>query len=324
MNSDIFVLVEHIRGHVEDISYVLLAAARELAGDSDGSVVALLLGHDSQELADDLAADSVMNVNHPALEDFIPEVYLQVLTPLVSDNSPRAVLFGHTTVGMDLAGRLSVRLGLPLVSQCQRVFAIDGDLRFVSQICAGRIMAEGDLPEPSALISMVPGGYKPEQGRSDQKPEMIQVEANSLEQDRVRLVEFIEPETGDVDISKEPILIAIGRGLQNQDDLELVDALAEALGASICASRPIIDKCWLPSTRLVGKSGKTVKPSLYLALGISGAPEHSQAITDSEMIIAVNTDSNAPIFDIAQYGIEADMLDVLAAMTEQLQPARVG
>jgi electron transfer flavoprotein alpha subunit len=324
MNSDIFVLVEHIRGHVEDISYVLLAAARELAGDSDGSVVALLLGHDSQELADDLAADSVMNVNHPALEDFIPEVYLQVLTPLVSDNSPRAVLFGHTTVGMDLAGRLSVRLGLPLVSQCQRVFAMDGDLRFVSQICAGRIMAEGDLPEPSALISMVPGGYKPEQGRSDQKPEMIQVEANSLEQDRVRLVEFIEPETGDVDISKEPILIAIGRGLQNQDDLELVDALAEALGASICASRPIIDKGWLPSTRLVGKSGKTVKPSLYLALGISGAPEHSQAITDSEMIIAVNTDSNAPIFDIAQYGIEADMLDVLAAMTEQLQPARVG
>jgi electron transfer flavoprotein alpha subunit len=185
-------------------------------------------------------------------------------------------------------------------------------------------MAEGDLPEPSALISMVPGGYKPEQGRSDHKPEVIPVEAKSLEEDRVRLIEFIEPETGDVDISKEPILIAVGRGLQNQDDLELVDALAEALGASICASRPIIDKGWLPSSRLVGKSGKSVKPSLYLALGISGAPEHSQAIIDTEMIVAVNTDSNAPIFDIAQYGIEADMLDVLAAMTEQLQPAKVG
>ncbi len=324
MNPDIYVVVEHIRGRVEDISYVMLAAARELARGSGGAVVALLLGHDSQELANDLAAESVMYVDHPALKDFIPEVYLQVLTPLVSDNPPRALLFGHTTVGMDLAGRLSVRLGLPLVSQCQSVTVQDHTAQFVSQICAGRIMAAGDLPEPSALVSMVPGGFKPEQGRSDQKSQVIPTDAPSLEEELVRLVEFIEPEAGDVDISKEPVLIAVGRGLQNQDDLELAETLAEALGASVCASRPVIDKGWLPSTRLVGKSGNIVKPSLYLALGISGAPEHVQAITESEMIVAVNTDPNAPIFDVAQYGIEADMLDVLAALTEQLQPAKVG
>ena len=324
MSADIYVVIEHVRGQVEDISYVMLAAARELAGGSGGSVAALLFGHDAQDLARDLAADSVMYVDHPAVSDFVPESYLQALTPLVRENQPRAVLFGHTTIGMDLAGRLSVRLGLPLVSQCQTVSSLNGSLQFVSQICAGRIMAEGELPEPTALISMVPGGFKPEQGRSSETPMLVPVKAESVETDRVRLVEYLEPEPGDVDISKEAILIAVGRGLQNQDDLELAETLAEALGASVCASRPIIDKGWLPSTRLVGKSGKIVKPGLYLALGISGAPEHVQAVTDSEMIIAVNTDPNAPIFDVAQYGIEADLLDVLTAMTEQLQPAQVG
>jgi electron transfer flavoprotein alpha subunit len=324
MNPDIYVVIEHLRGRVEDISYVMLAAAKELATDTEGAVVAVLLGHDTPELANDLAADSVIWVDHPTLKDFSPEPYLQVLTELVGDDPPRAVLFGHTTVGMDLAGRLRVKLDLPLVSQCRSIAVQEGASRFVCQICAGRILAEGDLPEPSALVSMVPGGYKPEQGRSDQKPKVIPRDIPQLEEDLVRLIAFEEPEPGDVDISKEPILIAIGRGLQNQDDLEQLKALAEALGASVCASRPIIDKGWLPSTRLVGKSGKTVKPVLYLAMGISGAPEHVQAVTDSELIVAINTDPNAPIFDIAQYGIQADLLDVLEAMTERLQPAKVG
>ncbi len=324
MNPDIYVLIEHMRGQVEDISYVMLAAARRMAGGSGGAVVALLFGRESQPLADDLAADKVMYFDHPALKDFIPDVYLQVLNRVMGDNPPRALLFGHTTVGMDVASRLSVRLGMPLVSQCQRILVEEDGLRFVSQICAGRIMAEGMLPEPTALVSMVPGGYRPEEGRSDQKPQVVTADVNALEEARIRLVEFIEPEIGDVDISKEPILIAVGRGLQNQDDLELVDQLAEALGASVCASRPIIDKGWLPIARLVGKSGKSVRASLYLALGISGAPEHVQSITESDLIIAVNTDPNAPIFDVAQYGVEADMLDVVAALAERLQPARVG
>lgn len=323
MNTDVYVVIEHVRGRVEDISYVMLAAARELAAGTGGEVVALLLGHDSQELADDLSADEVWYIDHPAINDFIPDIYLKVLAEIMTSSRPRVLLLGHTTVGMDVAGGLSIRLDIPLVSQCQKVFSEDGRLKFVSQICAGRILAEGDVPEPCAVMSMVPGGYKPDLGRSDQKPKLTPMDAPSLEEDLIKLVEYVEPEAGDVDISSEPVLVAIGRGLMNVDDIELVETLAEALGGAVCASRPIIDKGWLPVTRLVGKSGKAVKPNLYLALGISGAPEHIQAVMESDLIVAVNTDPNAPIFDIAQYGIEADMLDLMEALAERLQPAQV-
>ena len=139
---------------------------------------------------------------------------------------------------------------------------------------------------------------------------------------RIALRQYIEPAVTDVDIAKEPILVAVGRGIQNQDNLSLAEELAEALGGVVCASRPVVDQGWLPPTRLVGKSGKRVRPKLYLALGISGAPEHVQAITDSEVIVAVNIDPAAPIFDVAQYGAIVDLFDLLPVLTEKIRQAR--
>jgi electron transfer flavoprotein alpha subunit len=143
-----------------------------------------------------------------------------------------------------------------------------------------------------------------------------------LEGLRVTLAQYIEPEAGDVDISKEPILISVGRGIQNEDNIELAEELATALGGVVCSSRPVVDQGWLPTSRMVGKSGQSVKPKLYVAMGISGAPEHVEAITDSEMIIAINTDPNAPIFDIAQYGAEVDMTDLMEVLTELVEDAK--
>jgi len=321
MNQDIYVVVEHLRGQVADISYVMLAAARALAQGTGGSAIAVLLGHNAQELAGDLAADKVLYVDHPALGDFTSDAYLAVLSAVINDNQPRAMLLGHTSVGMDVASGLSARLGLPLVSQCQTV-STNG--RFVSQICGGKIMAEGDLPDKTALVTIVPGGYKPEEGQSADPPDVTPVEAPALEGLRVTLARYIEPEAGDVDISKEPILISVGRGIQNEDNLELANELAEALGGEVCSSRPIVDQGWLPTSRMVGKSGKTIKPKLYLAMGISGAPEHVEAITDSELIIAINTDPAAPIFDIAQYGAEVDMTDLMEVLTEMIEETKGG
>jgi electron transfer flavoprotein alpha subunit len=213
-------------------------------------------------------------------------------------------------------------LELPLISQCHTLQAVNSALKFTSQICGGKLMAEGDLPDTTTLLTLIPGGFKAEAGQSTQPPPVSEVDAPALDDVRVTLKQYIEPEAGDVDISKESILIAVGRGLQNQDDLELAEELAEALGGAVCASRPVIDQGWLPTTRLVGKSGKRVKPKLYLALGISGAPEHAEAIIDSDTIIAINTDPTAPIFDIAQYGAEVDMLDLLEALTEQVEEAK--
>jgi electron transfer flavoprotein alpha subunit len=322
MSQEIYVLIEHLKGQVTDISYVMLAAAGQVAEKTGGRVVALLLGHQAQALAGNLAADQVWYVDHPALAEFTSDAYQRVLTGLIRDKMPRLVLVGDSSIGSEVAGSLSVGLGLPLVSYCRRIWAEGDTLKFASQIYGGKMMAEGSFPDTTSLVAMIPGGYKAEQGQSQQPPELVEVEAPPLEGLRVSLKQYFEPDTGDVDISKEPVLVAVGRGLQNEDDLELAEELAEALGGAVCASRPVVDQGWLPTSRLVGKSGHRVKPKLYLALGISGAPEHVESLTDSEIIVAVNTDPAAPIFDLATYGIEADMFDLLPVLTEQIEEAR--
>lgn len=321
MSQEIFVVIEHLRGQVADISYVMLAGARQLAQSGGGSVTAVLLGHNAQGLAKDFAADRVLSIEHPALAEFTPETYQLVLENLIKEQAPRAVLFGHTSIGMDIASGLSAKLGLAIISSC-RTFSSDG--KFVSQICGGKIMAEGELPSPTALLTIVPGGYKSEQGQSAQPPTITAVAPPALEGLRVALKQYIEPESGDVDITKESILVAIGRGIQNKDNIELANDLAAALGGQICASRPVVDQGWLPTSRLVGKSGKRVKPKVYLALGISGAPEHVEGMGESDVIIAVNTDANAPIFNVAKYGTTVDLLDLAPQLTEKVKQAKGG
>jgi electron transfer flavoprotein alpha subunit len=328
MSENILVITEHLQGHVLDITYIMLAGARQLAEGTGGKVIAVLLGYKAQSLTKDFNADKVHSYDRPSLENFSPDAYLQVLEAEIKEEQPRAVLFGHTTLGMDVASGLSARLSLPLVSQVQHFDpgptgnAGAGGLNFVSQICGGKIMAEGTLPETTALVTMVPGGYKLEDGQGP-TPSVLEKQAPGLEGMRVRLSHFIEPEVSDVDIAREPVLVSVGRGLQNQGDLETVERLAKDLHGAVSASRPLVDKGWLPTSRLVGKSGKAVKPKMYLALGISGAPEHAEAITSSDMIIAVNTDPNAPIFDIAKYGVEMDMMELLPVLLEKLEQEKV-
>lgn len=319
MNQDIYVVIEHLRGQVTDISYVMLAVARVLANNIGGDVVGILLGHNAQMLANDLSADRVLYIDHPALAEFTSDAYQKALTELLRDEKPRAVLFGNTSIGADVASFLSARLGLPLVSSCR---SFDAEGKFLSQICGGKIMVEGDLPGPIVLVTMIPGGCKPEEGQSEEPPEVTTISAPTIEDLRVALVSYIEPEAGDVDISTEPILIAVGRGIQTEDNIELAEELAEALGGTVCASRPVVDQGWLPTSRLVGKSGLSVKPKLYLAIGISGAPEHVEGITDSEMIIAINTDPTAPIFESANYGTEIDLFDFIEVLTENVEEAK--
>ncbi len=316
MNQDIYVTIEHVRGKVSEISYIMLAAAQNIAEGTGGKVVAVLLGNNAQALTSDLNADHVLYVDHIKLADFNSEAYQKSIIDIINENQPRVVLFGHTTIGTDIIGGISTKLGLPLVSS---VRSVTSKSQLISQICGGKIMAQCALPEPIALISIVPGGYKPEQGQSKQAPPITTRQAKLPDDFRTNLVRYIEPETSDIDISKEPLLIAVGRGIQNQDNISLAEDLAQAMGGVVCASRPIVDQGWLPSSRLVGKSGSAVKPKIYLAIGISGAPEHVEAITGSNTIIAINTDPNAPIFNIAKYGTTADLFDLVPALTEQVK-----
>ncbi len=324
MTSDIYVLIEHMQGKVSDMSYMMLAAGRPLSEASGGKLVAMLLGHNAQSVATDLAADRVLYVDHPALADFNPSAYTKVVAELIKEGTPRAVLLGETSMGADVAGTLSARLDLPIVSLCRNVYAEGGTFKFVSQIYGGKVLAEGELPEPTALITMVPGEFKAETGQSETAPEIVPTAPPDLEGLKITHKQYIEPEAGDIDITNEPILIAVGRGIQQEANLELVEELASAMGGTTCASRPVVDQGWMTTGRLVGKSGKTVKPKVYFAIGISGAPEHSEGIGDTELFIAVNTDEQAPIFDIAKYGAAADLFDLIPALTEKIKEAKGG
>lgn len=319
MSHDIFVLIEHNQGQVSEISYILLAAGRQLATSKNAQLVALLLGDQVENLASNLSADKVLFINHPSLKEFKQDAYLITLKEIIRSRRPEVVLLGNTSIGSDLAGAISIELGMELSSSCKY---FTSDIKIVSQICGGKIMVESEFSSDSTLITMVPGSYKPELGQSEQPPILEIVSAPSFENLQIKNINIIQPESSDIDISKEPILVSIGRGIQTQDNLELAENLASALGGVVCASRPVIDQGWLPTTRLVGKSGKHVKPKVYIAIGISGAPEHIEAITGSDTIIAINTDPKAPIFDIATYGTETDLFDLLEVLVEKIDAAK--
>jgi electron transfer flavoprotein alpha subunit len=322
--SEIWVVVEHLRGQLTETTGLMLAAARSLAEAAGGLVTALLLGHEVGGLTGRLGkADRVLGLDHPSLAGFNPDAWLEAVCAVLPDPRPRAVLFGHTTMGMDLACGVSQRLGLPMVAQCRRLEMEEGRPVFRGLTCAGRLTASGPLPEPACVVSIMPGGYKPEEGLVEGSPpvEMLPAPA-ALEQARTRLRGWIEPESGDVDIAAETILVSVGRGLQQQDNLHLANDLAEALGGVVSASRPVVDQGWLPTSRLVGKSGKSVKPKLYLAVGISGAPEHLEGVAGFETMVAINTDEAAPIFDVATHGAAVDALELLPLLTEKVRQAR--
>jgi electron transfer flavoprotein alpha subunit len=321
MSQDIYVVIEHIQGEVSDISYIMAAAAKDLAKHQGGNTVGVLLGSGVEHLKDNLALDRVIYCDHAALKDFSSDAWKSALIAIFEENSPRAVFFGNTTIGADICSSLSTRLDFPIISSCIKI----SDQGFVtSQICGGKIMTDSQLSEKPTIISMIPGGYKPEEGQGGPPGDVSAFAAPSLDDLKTKLVQYIEPDTSDVDISQEKVLVAIGRGIQTEDNVELAEELAELLGGTVCASRPVIDQGWLPTSRLVGKSGKSVKPDLYLSLGISGATEHLEGITGSNTIVAVNSDPDAPIFDLAKYGIEVDLFDLIDPLLEKIEAAKNG
>jgi electron transfer flavoprotein alpha subunit len=321
MGQDVLVVAEHLKGELADVTYELLGKGRDLATATGGKLMVVVLGSGMQGIETSLGgADKLVYVDHPQLEDFNPEAYLQALMCVFETHSPRLTLIGNTSMGMDLAAALSVRLSLPLVAYAIDVAIEDVGVVATSQLYGGKIYAESVLEGDSAIVTVLAGTFPVEAGRGDGAPDVEQIDASkSLEGGKLRFVGLIEPEGGDVDITQHDVLVAVGRGIQSEDNLPLAENLASALGGTVCASRPIVDNKWLPKTRQVGKSGLKVKPKIYLALGISGAPEHIEGMKDAELIIAINTDETAPIFEHAHYGTTEDLFDLVPALTERLK-----
>jgi electron transfer flavoprotein alpha subunit len=315
MAGNIWVMVEQWRGQVSEITYELLALGRELADQLAVSLEAVLLGHGAKELASLLGkADSVLYVDHPTLKEPIPEAYAQALTQLVQDRQPRAVLVPLTNVTMGIGTLVAEQLQAPGINFCKDVRVKDGGLEVRCVLYGGKIEAAVTPAREPAVLGMWAGSRPPDQGRAAGVPPIEEVQVSLPESTRLRLKTYIEPEAGDVDLTQQDVLVAVGRGIQSRDNLELAEELAAALGGAVCGSRPVIDQGWLPLSRQVGKSGLAVKPKLYLAVGISGAPEHVEGMRKSELIVAINSDPAAPIFAIAHFGVAADLFEVVPAL----------
>ena len=320
MAESVWVLAEHWRGRLTDFTYELLVLGRELAGGLGGPLEAVLLGHGARGLAGGLgAADAVLYADAEAFAEPNPEVYAAALAALAAERKPRAVLIPWSNLSADVVGLVPARLGAPLANFCRDVRVEGGALVATCVVYGGKMEEAVSVAGTPAILGILPGARSGAAAKVDRAPAVQDVAVALPAEAKVRFVRYVEPEAGDVDITQQDAIVAVGRGIQTQDNIELADELAKELGGAVGASRPVIDQGWLPLTRQVGKSGATVKPKVYVAAGISGAPEHVEGMKDSGLIIAINTDPQAPIFSIAHYGIVGETVEILPALTEAVR-----
>ncbi len=317
MSNQILVIVEHLKGSIEDITFEMLGKGKEIASNTGGELVALLMGSGVDGMAAQLAvADKVIYVDDANLAEFNPQSYCKTVSEVVVNNQPQMVMIGNTSMGMDIAGGVSIDQNMPFVAYVSGISA-DGNT-VTSSLYGGKINVDSSLSGDGCIVSVISGSFSTDAGKAEGNPNVETTAAPDMGDLSLQFKKLIEPESGDVDITTQEILVSVGRGIQSDENLPLAEELANKLGGAVSCSRPIVDNKWLSKTRQVGKSGLKVKPKLYITLGISGAPEHVEGMKDAELIIAVNTDPNAPIFDYAHYGVVQDIFDLIPALNAKL------
>jgi electron transfer flavoprotein alpha subunit len=298
----------------------MLGLGEKIATQQGATLTAVLLGNGVNSFAEDLAtrAPKVLVVEDGQLENFNSLSYQKVLSSLIPKYQPLLTLIGHTAFGMDLAPSLSVEMGFPVVTDCIGLSLEGNRLKGIRSIYGGKVNANISLKESKGYIATIrPGGFSPKMP-GDRKGGMI-VEPSPLKEaaDAKKFLKYIEaPITGE-DITQAEIIIAVGQGIGGPEHIPMIEEVAKNLGGVIACSRPVVDRNWLPKERQVGISGKTVKPKVYIAVGISGAFQHVTAMQGSETIIAINKDPRAPIFGVADYGIVDDFQNVMPILKEK-------
>ncbi len=318
---EILIICETGPGRNESVNARLLSAAQELGAGLGWTTVALVAGTGAETSTNEIRrfVDEVLVAESPALETYSPEVYLALAGGVCRQREPRLILLGHTQFGMDLAPRLAVRLDGGLVTSCLDVLVDNGEppLTFVRPMYKGRLLARVVLHTKPAVITVQPAGASPPTERGPGP--VTRIAFDPPEDPALKAVRLLEPTRGQVDITRAEVVVAAGRGIGERENLQLARDLADALGGVPACSRPLVDVGWLGADHQVGMSGRTVRPKLYVACGISGAPEHLVGMKGSEVVVAINTDPEAPIFRVARYGIVGDLLEVLPALTRSVK-----
>jgi electron transfer flavoprotein alpha subunit len=323
------VITEQRQGKWNNISFETLVAAQQIASATTGTVSAAVIGKSVASLAGDLASknvDEVLLVEHDFLENYTPDGYCVALKQVIQAAKPDLVLFPHTYQVRDFAPKLAASLGKGMIGDCVGFRNEGGKLVFVRQMFQGKMVADVTFTGAAPwFASFQSGAFRADllaahpSGKAPLNTVSVALNASDI---RTKPLELFKEAKSAVDLTQAPLIVAVGRGIKAPENIAQAEALAKALGGEIAASRPICDEGWLPMERQVGSSGQTVAPKLYLALGISGAIQHVVGMKGSRTIVAVNKDQNAPIFEIADYGIVADIFEVMPALTEELQKAK--
>ncbi|MEO0205931.1 MAG: electron transfer flavoprotein subunit alpha/FixB family protein [candidate division WOR-3 bacterium] len=314
--SGIFTLVEHRQGVIRDITFELLTLGRKIARSLNTKCTAILFADDSEKFINQLKsqADRVVVMENSIFKDFNAEVYQIALAEIFKKESPFLMAIGHTAMGMDLGPTLATDLNIPFSTDCLDVENVDGKLRVIRSMYDGKLNAKILLKESQSYLITYRSGSIPVE-MANLNAEIAKFETPISAQPEYRkFVEYIEAAVGAVDITKADVIVSVGRGIKDKANLPIIEDFAKAIGGVIGCTRPVVDAGWLPKEHQVGSSGKTVKPKLYIALGISGAFQHLMGMKNSDTIIAVNKDPNAPIFNEADYGIVEDLFKVVPVL----------
>jgi electron transfer flavoprotein alpha subunit len=323
MARQVFVYIFHKDGVADDTALELIAAAKKL--DPDARVTAVVAGAGSEldsvcnEVASSFA--EVWKIDVPALAYVTAEVLRPMLVRILPKNG--IVLVPHDHFGMDLAPGLSIKLDAAYFPDAVDFEGIDnGKLKAMREEYMGQVSTHvrSDISE-GAVITVRPGSFKSDETNSSESniiDKTAQAMEGGLPGDACRFIEIVEAEVGDVDITKSDILVSVGRGIEDEDNLEMIHELAKAMGGDVSCSRPIVDAKWLEKSRQVGTSGQTVNPKVYMALGISGAFQHVGGLKGSPFVIAINKNPRAPIFQVADVGIVDDILEFIPELTERI------
>src|SRR6266850_2840521 len=325
----ILVITEQRQGKWNNASFETLAAAQQIAKDTSSAVSALVIGKGIAAFANELAAKNVaevLQVEHDLLESYTPDGYCVALKQAIESAKPDLVLLPHTYQVRDFAPKLAAMLGKGMIGDCIGYRNENGTLIFVRQMFQGKTAADvtflGDGPWFASFqsgafradqVAAAEGGAKPiHRVTIELKPEQI----------RTKPLELFKEAKSAVDLTQAPLIVAVGRGIKAPENIAQAEAVAKAMGAEIAASRPICDEGWLPMERQIGSSGQTVAPKLYLALGISGAIQHVVGMKGARTIVAINKDANAPIFEIADYGVVGDLFEIVPVLIEELEKTK--
>ena len=319
----ILVVLENQRGNIHAFSQEAVVAGQQLSEKLGLDLSILCLGENASSLRDqasDYKAKNLILAQHDIINTYSADGYSKALSQIVSELSPKYVLMGHSYMVRDFLPRVSAKLDIPFVSDIIAV-EYDGDSPIFSrQVFNAKLATKVKTTSDTVLLSFQSAAFSSDDmqigGSENQSDFSVNLEASDIKSDSE--AEFQESASG-VDLTTAELIVSVGRGIESQDNLPLVESLASAMGAEIASSRPVVDMGWLPPYRQIGSSGQAVSPKLYLSVGISGAIQHVVGMKGSKTIMAINKDEDAPIFEIADYAVIGDLMEIVPKLTEEIQ-----